>query len=132
MDDAVTKFKVEAAEREQAKQGASFLERASMLPHGGLFLTKANGERVLAEMPASLLRAMQSVLATIAETGSERTEGSVRPTLPSSNSSRTVAGLSRRPCRPTRNISKKTMPSRVKALLDANVLYSNHLRNLLL
>jgi excisionase family DNA binding protein len=67
--EAVTKFKAGEAEREQAKQGASFLERASVLPHGGLFLTKADGERVLAEMPASLLRAMQSVLASIAETG---------------------------------------------------------------
>ena len=69
MTDAVTKLKVEELDREQAKKGANFLDRASVLEHGGLFLTKANGERVLAEMPVSLLRAMQSLLAAVAETG---------------------------------------------------------------
>lgn len=62
---------------------------------------------------------------------SERTEESAPPTLRRSSGSRTGAGLSRRPCRPTPKISKKTMRSPVKALLDANVLYSNHSRNLL-
>src|SRR5262249_7449040 len=33
---------------------------------------------------------------------------------------------------PTRKTSKRMMPSPVKALLDANVLYANHLRNLVL
>lgn len=69
MTEAVTKLKVEETDRALAKKGASFLERASVLEHGGLFLTKADGERVMAEMPASLLRAMQSLLAAMAEAG---------------------------------------------------------------
>ena len=40
-----------------------------MLERGGLYLTKADGEKVMAEMPASLLRAMQSLLAAVAESG---------------------------------------------------------------
>ena len=67
MTDAVMKLKVEEPDREQARKGASFLERASVLEHGGLYLTKADGERVMAEMPASLLRAMQSLLTAVAE-----------------------------------------------------------------
>jgi excisionase family DNA binding protein len=55
--DALTKLKVEESDREQAREGANLLERASVLEHDGLFLTKADGERVMAEMPASLLRA---------------------------------------------------------------------------
>jgi hypothetical protein len=47
----VTRLQVEEIDREQAKKGASFLERASVLGHGGLFLTKADGERVMTEMP---------------------------------------------------------------------------------
>lgn len=69
MTEAVTKLKVEETDRDLAKKGASFLERASVLEHGGLFLTKADGEQVMAEMPASLLRAMQSLLAAMAEAG---------------------------------------------------------------
>ncbi len=69
MTEAVTKLKVEETDRAQAKKGASFLERASVLDHGGLFLTKADGEKVMTEMPASLLRAMQSLLAAMAEAG---------------------------------------------------------------
>ena len=34
--DAVMKLKVEEPDREQARKGASFLERASVLEHGGL------------------------------------------------------------------------------------------------
>lgn len=68
MADPVT-LKVEDVDRDQARKGASFLERASALEHGGLFLTKADGEKVLAEMPASILITMQSILATMAETG---------------------------------------------------------------
>ena len=67
--DAVMKLKVDEPDREQARKGANFLERASMLEHGGLYLTKADGERVMAEMPASLLRAMQSLLTAVAESG---------------------------------------------------------------
>jgi len=67
--DAVTRLKVEEPDREEARKGASFLERASALEHAGLFLTNADGERVVAEMPASLLRAMQSLLAAVAEAG---------------------------------------------------------------
>ena len=35
MTDAVTKLKVEELDREQAKKGANFLDRASALEHGG-------------------------------------------------------------------------------------------------
>ena len=69
MTDALTKLQIEESDREQAGKGASLLERASLLEHGGLFLTKADGEKVMAEMPASLLRAMQSLLTALAEAG---------------------------------------------------------------
>ncbi|HEV7600104.1 MAG TPA: excisionase family DNA-binding protein [Bradyrhizobium sp.] len=69
MTDVLTKLKVEESDREQAGKGASLLECAVVLDHGGLFLTKADGERVMAEMPASLLRAMQSLLTAVAEAG---------------------------------------------------------------
>jgi len=69
MTDTVTKLKVEETDREQARRGASLLERASVLEHGGLFLTKANGEKVTVEMPDSLLRVMRSVLMAVAEAG---------------------------------------------------------------
>lgn len=69
MTGALTKLKVDESDREQARKGASLLERASVLDHGGVFLTKADGEKVMAEMPASLLRAMQSLLTAVAEAG---------------------------------------------------------------
>lgn len=69
MVEALTRLTVQDADREEAKKGASFLERASMLSHSGLFLTKANGETVLAEMPVSLLAAMKNILAALAESG---------------------------------------------------------------
>jgi len=69
MTDAVTTLKVEEPDREQARQGAIFLERAAMLEHGGLFLTMADGEKLTVEMPDSLLRAMRSVLMAVAEAG---------------------------------------------------------------
>ena len=67
MVEALTRLKVLDSEREEAKKAASFLERVST--HSGLFLTLANGERVLAEMPASLLAAMKNVLVALAENG---------------------------------------------------------------
>lgn len=67
MVEALRRLKVPDGEREEAKKAASFLERAST--HSGLFLTLANGEQVLAEMPASLLAAMKNVLVALAENG---------------------------------------------------------------
>lgn len=67
MVEALTRLKVPDSEREEAKKAASFLERAST--HSGLFLTLANGEQVLAEMPASLLAAVKNVLVALAENG---------------------------------------------------------------
>jgi excisionase family DNA binding protein len=55
-------------DREQAKRGASLLEKAALLEHGGLFLTKANGERVFTEMPVSLLRIIQNMLVVVGGT----------------------------------------------------------------
>jgi excisionase family DNA binding protein len=69
MAETVTKLKVEEIDREQARKGASFLERAAVLEHGGLYLTKADGEKVMAELPIALLRAMQNILATLGEAG---------------------------------------------------------------
>lgn len=69
MTETVTNVRVEELDGEQASKGASFLERASVLGHGGLFLTEADGERVMIEMPVSVLRAMQSLLAAVAEAG---------------------------------------------------------------
>jgi excisionase family DNA binding protein len=66
---ALMKLQVEETDREQAREGASLLGRASVLEPGGLFLTKTGGERAMAEMPASLLRAMQSLLTALAEAG---------------------------------------------------------------
>ncbi|UZE50002.1 helix-turn-helix domain-containing protein [Rhodopseudomonas sp. P2A-2r] len=68
MADPVT-LKVRDLDREQAREGASLLGRASALEHGGLFLTKADGEKVWAEMPRSVLVAVQCMLATMAESG---------------------------------------------------------------
>jgi excisionase family DNA binding protein len=62
MGEAVTKVRVDDRDREEAKKGASLLGRAEILAHGGLFLTDANGKHVLAEMPASLLRAVHDFL----------------------------------------------------------------------
>lgn len=69
MAEPMTKHKIGEPERKLARRGAQFLERAPELSHGGLFLTEADGEPVLVEMPASVLRALQNLLATIAETG---------------------------------------------------------------
>ena len=69
MVEALMRLKVQDAEREEARKGVSFLERASTLSHGGLFLTKADGENVLVEMPVSLLAAMKNFLAALAESG---------------------------------------------------------------
>jgi hypothetical protein len=69
MADAETRLKVEEPDRAQTKKAADFLERACALGNGGLFLTKADGEIAAAEMPVSLLRAMHSVLAAMAEAG---------------------------------------------------------------
>jgi excisionase family DNA binding protein len=69
MVEILTRLRVQDAEREEAKKGASFLERASVLSHGGLFLTNSNGEKVLEEMPVSLLVAMKNILAALAESG---------------------------------------------------------------
>jgi excisionase family DNA binding protein len=60
---------IDNIDREHAKTGASFLGRASALQHSGLFLTKADGEKVMAEMPPSILLAMQGMLAAVAESG---------------------------------------------------------------
>jgi hypothetical protein len=38
------KLKVEEPDRVQARKGASLLERASVREHGGLYLTKADGD----------------------------------------------------------------------------------------
>lgn len=65
----LTRLKVQEADREAAGEGASLLDRASGLSHGGLFLTDSNGEQVLAEMPVALLAAMKNVLAALAENG---------------------------------------------------------------
>jgi excisionase family DNA binding protein len=67
--DSMTRLKVGETEREEARKAADFLERASVLEHSGLFLTQANGDRLTSEMPPVLLRAMKSILVTLAETG---------------------------------------------------------------
>jgi excisionase family DNA binding protein len=67
MADTMTRLKVRESEREDARKAASFLGRASA--HGGLFVTEANGEKVVAEIPASLLTALQDVLTVLAESG---------------------------------------------------------------
>ena len=67
MADTMTRLKVQESEREDARKAASFLERASA--HGGLFVTQADGEKVVAEIPASLLTALQDVLTVLAESG---------------------------------------------------------------
>jgi len=69
MAKALTRLKIESTDREEARKGASFLDGAAMSEHGGLFVTKADGERLTAEMSPSLLRAIKSILITLAETG---------------------------------------------------------------
>lgn len=58
---------VEDREREEARKSANFLDRAMMLV--GLFLAKPNGERLLTEMPPTLLRILKATLTTLAESG---------------------------------------------------------------
>jgi len=69
MSDALTRLKVSESERGEARKAADFLERAALLEHGGLFLTQTDGEKLTADVPPSLLRAMQCALAALAETG---------------------------------------------------------------
>jgi excisionase family DNA binding protein len=69
MTEALTRLKIRSIDREEARKGANFLDRAATQEHGGIFVTKANGAQLTAEMPASLLRAMKSILLTLAETG---------------------------------------------------------------
>jgi excisionase family DNA binding protein len=67
MTDTVTKLKVEDSDLKRVKDGIAFLERAATLAHGGLFLTTPSGENLFAEMPASVLRLMQRVMATMVD-----------------------------------------------------------------
>lgn len=69
MAEALVRLRFQDTEIEEARKGSSFLECASAAAHGGLFLTKPDGENVLMEMPASLLAAMKNFLATLAEPG---------------------------------------------------------------
>jgi excisionase family DNA binding protein len=69
MAEGMTRLKIETTDREEARKGASFLDRAAAQEHGGLFVIKANGAQLTAEMPASVLRAVKSILITLAETG---------------------------------------------------------------
>jgi|SRR5665213_2782645 len=67
MTETVTKLRVEDADLKRMKEGVDFLEHATMLAHGGLFLTTASGENLFAEMPASVLRLMQRIMATMVD-----------------------------------------------------------------
>jgi len=143
-----------------------------VLERGGLYLTKADGEKVMAEMPASLLRAMQSLLAAVAESGTAfifKPEDGVSP-----EPAAELLGVSRpivyqrmdtgkipfrqvgthRRLRAADVARLKQFEDRRRSfaaalsadtedleenfaqpgrsVLDANVLYANHLRNLLL
>jgi len=71
MSDMLTEIKVADEGREDAQKGADFLKRATSLrrARGGLFLTKPDGKTVAVELPAVLLRAVQSVLGRLAKTG---------------------------------------------------------------
>lgn len=69
MAEAMTRLKVEAIEREEARKGANFLERAIALEHAGLFLTSANGKKVTVEMPPTLMLVLKTLLRTLADTG---------------------------------------------------------------
>ncbi len=66
---AVTKLKAEPSDREAARKGANFLERAAMLAKGGLFLTTSNGKQITTELPAALLRALHALLKGMGDTG---------------------------------------------------------------
>ncbi len=67
MTETVTKLKVEDADLKRVKEGVDFLERATTLANGGLFLTTASGENIFAELPAPVLRLMQQVMTTMVE-----------------------------------------------------------------
>lgn len=69
MTEAMTRLIAAKAERDEARKAAELLERAAGLGHGGLSLVQANGEKLDADLPPSLLRAMKTILATLAETG---------------------------------------------------------------
>jgi excisionase family DNA binding protein len=69
MTEPVTRLKVEGQDREEIRKGASCLAGATTLAHAGLFFFKSNGQKVTAELPASVLRLLQHVMNTVAESG---------------------------------------------------------------
>jgi excisionase family DNA binding protein len=69
MPGMLTELKVTAPGRQEAQKGANFLARAASLVAGGLFLKKANGEKVDFELPKELLGIMQTMFGRLAETG---------------------------------------------------------------
>ena len=67
MTETVTKLKVDDADIKRVQEGVAFLERATTLANGALFLTTASGENIFAELPAPVLRLMQKVMTTMVE-----------------------------------------------------------------
>lgn len=80
MPEVLTRFTIQLGDRDKAKKAADVLNGSAMLKQGGLFVIKDNDETITAEVPASVLYAMKSVLTALAETGEVlllRSEGEI-------------------------------------------------------
>ena len=62
-----TKFKIPDADRDEARKAAELLGRSIPADRAGIFVARAVGEKVAVELPATVLEAMQGLLAELAE-----------------------------------------------------------------
>jgi excisionase family DNA binding protein len=63
---AVTKFDVSQRHREEARKGATFLDRAAMTDRAGLFMAKPDGGSVELDLPPEVLSALRTLLDRLA------------------------------------------------------------------
>jgi excisionase family DNA binding protein len=59
---AITKFDVSERDREEARKGAAFLDRAAVTHRAGLFITEPGGGSVELDLPPEVLSALRALL----------------------------------------------------------------------
>jgi excisionase family DNA binding protein len=64
---AITKFDVSERHREEARKGATFLNRAAMTHRAGLFMAKPGGGSVELDLPPEVLSALRALLERLAD-----------------------------------------------------------------
>jgi excisionase family DNA binding protein len=64
---AVAKFAVSEHHREEARKGATFLDRAAMTHRAGLFMAKPGGGSVELDLPPEVLSALRALLDRLAD-----------------------------------------------------------------